>query len=334
MPERVTVIGDGGMGTTCAIMIAENGHDVRLWSAFPDSAERLGRERVNEPFLPGRRLPDTIEVTGEDARAFAASDLAVAAVPTQFIRGVWQRLAEHCPAGLPICSVAKGIENETLLRPTQVLADVLDGGQSARPLAALSGPSIAPEVARKLPATVVVAAEDADFARRVQVLVSRPYFRAYTNDDLLGVELAGATKNVVAIAAGILDGLQAGDNAKAALVSRGLSEITRLGAAMGARPETFAGLAGVGDLVTTCISPVGRNRSFGEAVGRGGDVRRLLAASRMVVEGVATTRSVVALAQRHAVEMPITAAVHEVLFNDVAPEAAIRKLMNRPLKAE
>jgi glycerol-3-phosphate dehydrogenase (NAD(P)+) len=331
MAETVAIIGDGAMGTVCAIMLAENGHAVRLWSAFADAASRLRRDRENRAFLPGFHLPDAVEVTGDDAAALDGAALAISAVPTQFMRGAWQRLARYCSADLPICSVAKGIENGTLLRPTQVLQDVLG---AARGVAALSGPSIAPEVAHRLPATVVVAAGDAALAQRVQRLISRPYFRAYTNDDLLGVELAGATKNVIAIAAGVLDGLRAGDNAKAALVSRGLSEITRLGLAMGALPETFAGLAGVGDLITTCTSPLGRNRSFGEAVGAGATVQQALAATNGVVEGVATTRSVVELAARHRVEMPITQAVHDVIFQGCSVAQAIAGLMTRPLRAE
>jgi len=334
MAERIAVIGDGGMGTVCAVMLAENGHAVRLWSAFPDAAAELARTRVNRRFLPEAPLPEAVEVTGDDSAALADAALAVSAVPTQFIRAVWTRLSTHCPAGLPLCSVAKGVENETLLRPTQVLLDVLDGGGAARPVAALSGPSIAPEVARKLPATVTAASEDAELAEHVQALFTRPYFRVYTNADVLGVELAGATKNVIAIAAGVLDGLAAGDNAKAALVTRGLVEITRLGVAMGARAETFRGLSGVGDLVTTCISPVGRNRSFGEAVGRGRTVVEALAATDAVVEGVATTRSVVQLAARHGVEMPITEAVHRVLFEGQRPREAIADLMTRPMKSE
>ena len=328
------------MGTTCAIMLAENGHDVYLWSAFGRQADTIARDRENKRFLPGCRLPESIRVTGIDAEALAAADLAVSAVPTQYMRGVWERLRPHCPPGLAVCSVAKGIENTTLLRPTQILLDVLDGspeasgGPGARAVAALSGPSIAPEVARHLPATVVVASTSDELAGLVQQRISRPYFRVYTNADLIGVEIAGAAKNVVAIAAGILDGLAAGDNAKAALVSRGLSEITRLGVALGARAETFAGIAGVGDLVTTCISPVGRNRSFGEAVGKGRGVQETLDATDAVVEGVATTASVIELARRHGVEMPITQAVHDVLFKAVAPPDAINRLMTRPLKAE
>jgi glycerol-3-phosphate dehydrogenase (NAD(P)+) len=330
--EKLCVIGDGGMGTICAIMLAENGHDVVLWSAFADQARIIAADRENKRFLPGAKLPDEVRVTADDAEAFAGVSLAISAVPAQFIRGVWRRLAARCPADLPICSVAKGIENHTLLRPTEVLADCLGG--PGRALAALSGPSIAPELAQRLPATVVVAATQPALAARVQALISRPYFRVYTNPDLPGVEIAGATKNVIAIAAGILDGMKAGDNAKAALVSRGLSEITRLGVAMGALPDTFAGLAGMGDLVTTCISPVGRNRCLGEAIGRGLSVGEAIAAAHGVVEGVATTASVMELAKRHGAAMPITGAIYDVLFNNVAPRNAIRDLMARPLKAE
>lgn len=330
--EKLCVIGDGGMGTICAIMLAENGHDVVLWSAFADQARQVAADRENKRFLPGAKLPDEVLVTADDDEAFAGVCLAISAVPAQFIRGVWGRLAGRCPADLPICSVAKGIENHTLLRPTEVLADCLGG--PGRHLAALSGPSIAPELALRLPATVVVAATRPGLAARVQALISRPYFRVYTNPDLPGVEIAGATKNVIAIAAGVLDGMKAGDNAKAALVSRGLSEISRLGTAMGAQAETFAGIAGIGDLVTTCISPVGRNRSFGEAIGRGQSVAEALAAAHGVVEGVATTASVMELAKRHGAVMPITGAIYDVLFNNVAPRDAIDGLMARPLKAE
>jgi glycerol-3-phosphate dehydrogenase (NAD(P)+) len=323
------------MGTICAIMLAENGHGVRLWSAFPEAAAELAATRENRRFLPGPRLHEDIEVTGDDSAAFDQAELVISAVPTQFVRAVWQRLAPHCPADLPICSVAKGIENKTLLRPSQVLVEVLDGSvNSNRPVAVLSGPSIAPEVVRKLPATVAVAATIEQLAVRMQEYISRPYFRVYTNPDMVGVEIAGATKNVIAIATGVLDGLAAGDNAKAALLSRGLAEITRLGVALGALAETFAGLAGVGDLVTTCISPVGRNRSFGQAIGRGQSLEQALEATDSVIEGVATTKSVVELADKLNVEMPITQAVHDVLFAGGKPADAIARLMRRPLRAE
>ncbi len=323
------------MATLCAMLLAENGHAVRLWSAFPQAAEELARTRENRRFLPGCRLPETVEVTAQEASALADAEVAIQAVPAQFVRAWWTRLAGYCRPDLPVCSTAKGIENRTLLRPSQVVLEVLgDPDPTPRPVAVLSGPSIAPQVARKLPATVTVAANRPGFAEQIQVLFNRPYFRVYTNPDLVGVEIAGAVKNVVAIAAGILDGLGAGDNAKASLVTRGLAEITRLGVAMGARRETFAGLAGLGDLITTCTSPQGRNRSFGEAVGRGRSVQQALAATASVIEGVATTASVVELAGRYGVEMPITQAVHSVLFSGRAPADAIAELMSRPLKAE
>jgi glycerol-3-phosphate dehydrogenase (NAD(P)+) len=244
---------------------------------------------------------------------------------------VWQRLAPHVPRGAAICSITKGIENETLLRPTEILNDVLGDAVS---VATLSGPCIAPEVAARRPATVVTASADARLCEQVQRLFSTPWFRVYTNDDLIGVELAAATKNVIALAAGVIDGLEAGDNAKAALVTRGLVEIGRLGDALGAKKETFAGLAGLGDLVTTCISPVGRNRSTGERLGRGETLDVILASQASVVEGVATTQSVTALAAKLSVEMPITAAVHAVLFEGKNPRDAITELMTRQLRSE
>jgi len=335
MGERTAIIGDGAMATLCAKLLAEKGRPVRLWSAFPDQAADLDAHRENRRFLPGVPVPREVEITTHAGEAFDGAALAVSAVPAQFARAVWRRLAGACPSDLPVCSVTKGIENDTLLRPTQVLADVLTGSpEGPRPLAALSGPCIAREVAAGQPATVVAASDDHDLARRVQELFTTAAFRVYTNADLIGVELAGATKNVIAIAAGILDGLSAGDNAKAALLTRGLAEITRLGAAMGGRRATFAGLAGLGDLVTTCVSRHGRNRGLGEAVGRGMTLRDAQAATASVVEGVATTRSVLALAARHGIEMPITAAVADVLFDAKPPRQAINDLMTRAPKAE
>jgi len=335
MGGTILIVGDGAMSTLCARLLAGKGHALRLWSAFADNAAALEATRENRRYLPGVRLPESLQITADPAAAFGEAVLAISAVPTQFIRHWWDRLKPHCPDALPICSAAKGIENDTLLRPTQILADVLTGAADGPwPLAALSGPSIAREVAEGKPATVVAASADATLAERIQALFTTPTFRVYTNDDLLGVEVAGATKNVIAIAAGILDGLRAGDNAKAALLGRGLVEITRLGVAMGGRAETFSGLAGLGDLVTTCISPHGRNRSFGEAIGKGQTVSDALAATDSVVEGVATAGSVLGLAHRHRADMPITDAVHAVLAGARTPTDAIAQLMSRPLKAE
>jgi glycerol-3-phosphate dehydrogenase (NAD(P)+) len=242
----------------------------------------------------------------------------------------------YVPAGAGVVSVAKGLENGTLERPSKVILDILkdDPDSRPRPIGVLSGPTIAAELARCLPATMIAASEDAAFAEKVQKLFTTSYLRIYTSEDPLGVEVAGALKNVIAIAAGILDGLQAGFNAKSALLARGLAEIARLGVAMGAKPETFFGLAGIGDLATTCFSPEGRNRSCGEALGKGERPDDFLKHSKYVVEGVATTKSVVELAQKHRVDMPITMAVHAVLFNGLDPIDAIARLMSREPKAE
>ncbi len=329
MSDRVTIVGDGAMGTLCALLLDANGCDVTWWGYQPDYMAEVGRRRENTRFLPGVAIPAGVRAVGDDD-CMAGADLVVSAVPCQFARGVWKRLRPYVPAGTPVCSITKGIENDTLLRPSQVLADVIGD----RGFAVLSGPCIAPEVVRRLPTAVVVASTDDALAERVQRLFSTPWFRVYTNADPLGVELAGATKNVIALAAGIIDGIGAGDNCKAALLTRGLVEITRLGLAMGASRETFAGLAGLGDLVTTCISPVGRNRSAGEQIGRGRTTAQVEAATASVIEGIATTRSVAALARRHGVEMPITEGVHRVLFEGREPLAAIADLMARQPKPE
>lgn len=335
MTQRITVIGDGSMATVCAILLESKGAAVTLWSVFADHIAELIQTRENKRYLPGSPLPASIRFTAADAEALADADMVVSAIPTQFIRSAWTRLAPHMPAGAPVVSVAKGIENDTLLRPTQIIADVLGkAGRPASPLAAVSGPSVAGELAKCLPATVCAACEDARLAADIQALFTTDWFRVYTNSDLLGVELAGATKNVIALAAGILDGLQAGINAKSALLARGLAEITRLGAAMGAKAETFFGVAGVGDLATTCFSPTGRNRTCGAALGRGKPLDQVLKDIAGVVEGVPTTKSVVELARRHGVDMPITQAIHAVLFEGLDPLEGITRLMTRAPKAE
>jgi glycerol-3-phosphate dehydrogenase (NAD(P)+) len=332
--ERVTILGDGAMATVCSILLTQGRHDVTMWGAFEASIERLIQDREQRRLLPGVKIPPGVRLTANDAGCFDSdTTMILSAIPTQYMRGAWARLAPHVPAGVPIVSVAKGIENDTLLRPTQVIADVMRG-KGIGPLVALSGPNIAAELAKYLPGTAVVASDDADVVRRVQQAFSTQWFRVYTNDDVTGVELAGATKNIVAIAAGILDGLGAGNNAKAALVTRGLVEITRLGVAMGARSETFAGLAGLGDLITTCVSPEGRNRTVGERIGKGQRLDDVLGNMDSVAEGVPTTRSVRELALRHNVEMPITESVHSVLFEGKDAITALTELMSRDPKPE
>jgi glycerol-3-phosphate dehydrogenase (NAD(P)+) len=334
--ERVTILGDGAMATVCSILLTSNGHGVTMWGAFEESIERLVQDREQRRLLPGVSVPAGVRLTANDAECFDGATMVVSAVPTQYMRGVWERLKGYVPAGVAVVSVAKGIENGSLLVPSQIIEDVMGGRGKGRVggVAALSGPNIAGEVAKYRPATAVVACEEEGLARRVQGAFSTQWFRVYTNSDVVGVELAGAMKNVIAIAAGIIDGLGAGNNAKAALVTRGLVEITRLGVAMGAKEATFGGLAGLGDLITTCISPEGRNRSVGEQVGKGRKIDEVLGGMRSVAEGVATTRSVMELARRYRVEMPITEAVHDVLFEGKDVLESLGELMTREPKAE
>lgn len=330
---RIAVLGAGSWGTALAISLAQNGHPVALWARRPEAADEIRRTRRNEPYLPGAALPDAVDVTSDAEAAVDGASVWVVAVPSQSVRGVVGPLAERAGPGLTVASVAKGIERETLLTTSGVLREVLPAAEPGR-VGVLYGPSHAEEVATKRPTSVVAAFPDVAVAARVQALFMSPSLRVYTNPDLVGVEVGGSVKNVMAVAAGMSDGLGLGDNAKAALVTRGLAEITRLGIAMGADAHTFAGLAGLGDLVVTCFSQHSRNRAFGERVGRGEGVEAALGASTMVVEGVQTTASVRELARRHGVEMPITEAVHAILFGGLQPAEAVSHLMERDPKLE
>ena len=348
MTLRVATIGDGAMATVCSQVVAskstaEKPVEVRVWVRDSYKLAEMNAAHENLRYLPGVKVADNVVFMGDDAAVFEGVKFIICAVPTQFMRGALERLKQHVPADVPVVSVAKGIEMGTLRRPSEIIGEVL-GRQ--RGIAALSGPCIASELARKLPATMVVAVsgqwtmvhgaegEETELARWIQELFTTPYLRVYRNADILGVELAGALKNVIAIAAGILDGMQAGNNAKAALLTRGLVEITRLGVAVGAQAETFAGLAGMGDLVTTCVSPEGRNRSFGERVGRGEKPAEVLGSMMGVVEGVPTCESVVELARRREIDMPICESLHGVLFEGRDPRAQLAELMARELKSE
>ncbi len=338
-PPVIAVLGDGQMGLFCAGLLGLSPRvgRVTLWGHETRPIESLAQTRVSDR-LPDVRLADKVIVTNHGGDALTGADIIISAVPTQFSRSVWDRLRGCVPEArrASVVSVAKGIENGTLLRPTQVIAEVLRDDPDGRPRSycVLSGPTIAPELARCLPATLIAASDDTALAEMVQTLFSTSWLRVYTSGDPLGVEIAGATKNVIAIAAGILDGLHAGYNAKSALLARGLAEITRLGTAMGAKQETFFGLAGMGDLATTCFSPEGRNRTLGEALGKGEKLEHFLARTASVVEGVTTVTAVMELAKKYRVEMPIADAVHSVLYLGVDPLEAIQKLMSRELKAE
>lgn len=324
-PDRVALIGDGQMALVLADLLAVRGVETQIWSPFPADAERLDRTRESVR-LPGFRLAPKVKVTSGDGASLATATLFVNAIPTQFIRPTWTRLASHVPTGVPVVSVAKGIETSGLRRPTEILSEVL-GGRC--PVAVLSGPTIATELARHLPAVLIAASSDAAVADRTAALFTSPWTRIYSHDDVLGVELAGALKNVIAIAAGIIDGAALGTNAKSALLARGLAEIVRLGTALGARAETFFGVAGVGDLATTCFSPEGRNRSFGEAIARGGKASELLTSGTSVVEGAPTAKAVRAIAIERGIEMPITDAVYSIVFEGRTPSDALAELMRR-----
>lgn len=319
------------MATACAVVLADADADVvAIWDHDPAHAAAFRKSRVNELYLPGVTIPDVVTVTSDVQEVVADADLLLVAIPTKFLRVALEPLAPTIPAGVPVVSVVKGIENETFLRPTEILCEVL----GERGTVALCGPSHAEEVARRMPCSVVAASEDPVLAERVQRAFTTERFRVYTNSDIVGVELAGALKNVIAIAAGICDGLGYGDNAKSALMARGLVEMTRFGVALGAEPETFSGLTGLGDLITTCCSPHGRNRHVGERLGRGETLAEIEANMSAVAEGVATTRSVYDIAERDGIEMPITREVHAVLFEGRSPEEATNALMSRPPKDE
>ncbi|HTF87110.1 MAG TPA: NAD(P)H-dependent glycerol-3-phosphate dehydrogenase [Planctomycetota bacterium] len=325
--ERALVIGDGGWGTTLAMLLCARGVPTVLWSHDPKDSEELRRTRLNERCLPGVSLPESLMFSADPFSAAEGVDMVVSAVPTQFLRSVAERFADALPGGVALISASKGLEIESLNPPSQILRDVL----GIKQVCILTGPSHAEEVARGLPATVVAAAHDKAFAQRVQVAFTSDTFRVYTHTDPLGAELAGALKNVIAIAAGISDGLGLGDNAKSALLTRGMVEMARYGVGRGGKLETFFGLAGIGDLVTTCCSKHSRNRSVGEAIGRGEKLQSLLSKMNMVAEGVWTTKALFGpeAENQGGVSMPIAEQVHAVLFEDKSPREAVLDLMRR-----
>ncbi|MGC8561253.1 MAG: NAD(P)H-dependent glycerol-3-phosphate dehydrogenase [Phycisphaerae bacterium] len=328
--ERMGVIGDGAMGTLCAVIIGAAGFPVQLWGRDAVKIADLARTRENTRYLPGIKLSTEIRFTADLDEIIANCDALICAVPTQHIRLVLQRSARNPATSMPVISVAKGIENSTLLCPTEIISDRWPQVRTG----CISGPAIAHEIAAGLPATIVAASAHDDILALMHRLFTTSSLRVYSNTDVRGVELAGATKNIIAIAAGILDGMEAGTNAKASLMTRGLVEISRLGIAMGSQAETFSGLAGMGDLITTCFAPEGRNRCFGQLIGSGISASDALARSRGVVEGMPTTRSVVDLARRLGIEMPISQGLYEVLFFGKSPRDAIASLMSRQPRHE
>lgn len=324
------ILGSGGWGTAVAVLLAQNpAHHVRLWSAHPDNAAKMRASRENARLLPGVTIPDSVEITGDAAEAVEGADLWVTATPTAYLRGTLARFTELRKADAPVVSLTKGVEVGTFRRPSEIIAELL----KTENVAVLSGPSHAEEVARGMPTSVAVAATDWGLAARVQRHFGTDRFRVYTNGDLIGVELAGALKNVIGIAAGVCDGLGFGDNAKAALLTRGLVEMTRFGVAHGAEPATFHGLAGTGDLITTCFSPHGRNRRVGYRLGKGEPLAEVLAGPQ-VAEGVLTSRSVYERATRSGIDAPIMTSVYQLLHEGKPPPAAVQELMTRSQKQE
>jgi glycerol-3-phosphate dehydrogenase (NAD(P)+) len=329
---RITVLGTGSWGTTLAVLQARQGRPVTLLARDAAEAETLRAAGENARFLPGIALPASLRITHDPAEALAGCGVLLLVVPAQTMRANVAALRPHLPeqaeAGPLLVSGAKGLELGSLMRMSEVIAAELPPGYVPRVLS-LSGPNIAKEVAAGKPAAAVVAGPDRALAQQAQIALTGGPFRVYTNPDLVGVELAGALKNIIALGAGIADGLQAGDNTKAAFITRGLAEIARLGAAAGANLFTFAGIAGVGDLIATCASPYSRNRRLGEALVGGQTVAQFRAATGQVAEGVPTTEAAVALAARYGVDMPITSEMYEVLFRGKHPLAALASLMER-----
>ncbi len=331
---NIAVLGAGSWGTALAISLAASGHAVTLWARRPEAALAMARQRHNPSYLPEAVIPEAVRLTSDLEEATTGKDIWVIATPSHAIRALADRLVSFATNHHIVVSAAKGIENKTLLTTTQVLGERLTPPVPSERIGVLYGPSHAEEVAAGLPTTLVAAAPSMRVAEQIQAIFMTSRLRVYVNEDVIGVEIGGSVKNVMAIAAGISDGIGYGDNGKAAIITRGMAEIQRLGVAMGARPSTFAGLAGIGDLVVTCTSRHSRNRYLGEQIGQGKSLDEVQSEMQMVAEGVRTTASVRALAHRYRIEMPITEAVYAILFEEKKPADAVRELMTRSAKQE
>ncbi len=328
--KRIAVIGAGSWGTALSVVLAENCDGVTLWARREELCRTISDNRSNPDYLPGVILPDNVTLTSDLEEAVRYKDGVVLVIPSHFVRATTQLLAPYLKNGACLISCAKGLEPDTLQRMSTVLAEEAPDAR----IAVLSGPNHAEEVGRRIPSATVISAHNRQTAEAVQDIFMTRNFRVYINPDIIGVELGGALKNVIALAAGISDGLGFGDNTKAALMTRGLTEIARLGIKMGAEPLTFAGLSGIGDLVVTCTSKHSRNRSLGVALGEGGKLDDIVAGMKMVVEGVRTTRIAHELSKEHGIEMPITEETHNILFNNKNPRSAVEDLMRRGPKHE
>jgi glycerol-3-phosphate dehydrogenase (NAD(P)+) len=334
--SQIAVIGAGAWGTALSIVLGrKGGHRICLWVYEKEVRESITARRVNELFLPGQSIPDGVSATGDLAEAIRHAEIVVSVMPSQHSRRLFQDMRPHLKPEMLLVSATKGVEEKTLLRMTEVISQIVHQDGFLPRIGALSGPSFAKEVARGDPTAITIASKDTELTETVQREFSDPRFRVYTNDDVIGVELGGSLKNVIAIAAGVCDGLGLGHNSIAALITRGLAEITRLVVACGGRQETMSGLAGLGDLVLTCTGGLSRNRSVGVELGRGRKLPEIMAGMHgMVAEGVFTTHAAVGLARAHTVEMPITEQMYAILHNGKSPRDAIHELMTRTGKSE
>jgi glycerol-3-phosphate dehydrogenase (NAD(P)+) len=330
---KIAVLGAGGWGTTLAILLHYNGHDVTLWEYKKNYSKILDKTRRNERYLPGIKIPKEIKILNDLDESAEKKNMIVLAVPSQYLRGVIKNISYSTIKNSILVSVAKGIENGTTMTMSEMLKDVFPSLNESQ-VGVISGPSHAEEVSRKIPTAVVAASSEIETSKSIQVAFITAYFRIYSSTDIIGVELGGAFKNVIAIGAGIVDGVKFGDNTKAAIMTRGIAEISRLGEVMGAHPDTFAGLSGMGDLIVTCMSRHSRNRFVGEQIGSGKKLKQVLKSMDMIAEGVETSRSVTQLSKKHNVETPIADEVYKILFEDKDPVKATTDLMTRDMKRE
>ena len=329
---KITILGDGAWGTTLAILLSKNGHDVKVWSVFGEHLDLLDKTRENKKYLEGIKIPQNIVFEKDLKKAIESSDYIVFSIPSKFFRDVASKIKKEnvILKNKVFISVVKGLEQKTLKRMTEILKEELGNVQTA----VLSGPTIAIEVAKEFPALVVVASKNIKLAEGIQDIFINDYFRVYTSTDIVGVELGGPLKNIIAVVAGISDGLGFGSNAKAAILSRGIVEIQRLGQKMGAKRKTFYGLAGLGDLSTTCISPESRNRKLGERIAKGEELKDIIDSTNSIIEGATTTEAAYQLSKKYKVDMPIVESVYNILYKKMLPVEALKKIMKRDKKSE
>jgi glycerol-3-phosphate dehydrogenase (NAD(P)+) len=329
---KITVLGDGAWGTTLAILLSKNGHEVMVWSVFGDHLDLLDKERENKKYLKGIKIPNNIIFEKDLKKAIDFGEYIIFSIPSKFFRNVARSIKKEnvILKGKVFISVVKGLEQKTLKRMTEILKEELGKVQAC----VLSGPTIAIEVAKELPALVVIASKNKKIAEKIQDIFTNSYFRVYTSTDIIGVEMGGPLKNIIAVVAGISDGLGFGSNAKAAILSRGIVEIQRLGQEMGAKRKTFYGLAGLGDLSTTCISPESRNRTLGERIAKGEKLDDIINSTNSIIEGATTAEAVYQLSKKYKVDMPIVDSVYNILYKNMLPVEALKKMMERKKKPE